>query len=219
MKQYAIIAAILCLALAPAAGAQIDQSARTIGFGVDGGLVIPVSGDAAVDSSFSDYFGIGPGFGAHVSYTPIKQVTVRAGFSYAFMKMKDEVAGDAAVEPYLSTPYVYLDGVLNGGGFMKPGSIINPYAIAGGGVYMWKITDDGVNGDARVLGNLEEMKKTSPGLHFGAGLEVFATPQLSVFAEGKYHMVFMEDTEKFGEDFGNLGAIDVSAGLTYRLPL
>jgi opacity protein-like surface antigen len=134
------------------------------------------------------------------------------------MKMKDEAIGDSELEPHFSTPYFYLDGVLNFGGFMKPGGMINPYIVAGPGVYMWKVTDDGANGDAILVGE-EEFKKTSLGIHFGPGIEIFATPKLSIFAEGKYHIVFTEDEEKFGPEFANMSAIDISAGLTYHFNL
>jgi opacity protein-like surface antigen len=219
MKRLAILTAVLCLVLVPAVGAQVDKAVGTLGFGVDGGLLIPASGDVTKDSSLSDVFKTGPVFGAHVNYTLMKEVTVRGGFAYAFMKMKDEARGDRTGEPFFTTPYLYVDGILNCGPFIKPGGIINPYVVAGGGVYMWKVTDDGAGGDAILLENKEEFKKTSFGLHFGAGAEVYATPALSIYAEGKYHMLFTEDTDKFSDDFGNAGAIDVSVGLTYHLPL
>jgi opacity protein-like surface antigen len=219
MKRIAVIAVLFCLTLAPIAGAQIDNNIGKLGFGVDGGLFIPASGDFTADSSFSDFFSVGPGFGAHVNYTICKQAAVRGGFSYTFLKMKDEARGNMTNKPYLATPYLYLDGILNFGGFMKPGSTINPYLAAGAGFYTWKVTDDGVGGDAIKLANNEEFKNTSLGIHFGPGVEFFATPALSIFAEGKYHLIFTKDNDKFGPEFKNLGAVDATVGLTYHFSL
>jgi hypothetical protein len=223
MKRFGFGLAVICLVIASTAAAQVDGTVGKLGVGVNGGLLIPASGDFTADSSFSDYFSAGPGFGAHINYTPIKEFTIRGGFTYAFMKMKDEVRGDMAGEPYLSTPYAYVDGVLNLGSFIKaPKNIVNPYVVAGGGMYFWKVTDDGVNGDPITFpysGSREEWKATSFGAHFGAGVEVYATPSLSVFAEGKYHIIITKDEDKFGPDFANLGAIDAMVGVTYHFPI
>ncbi len=220
MQRIVAITAILLLAIAPIAGAQNVPSMGKLGIGVNGGLMLPASGDITNDSSFSDIFKAGPQFGAHVNYTPIKELTLRTGFSYAFMKMKDEVRGSGTNEPYFSVTYAYVDGVLNLGSLIKSErSVVNPYIAAGGGMYFWKITEDGVGGDAQKLGNNEEFKKTSLGLHFGPGVEIFATPALSVFVEGKYHIILTKDEDKFGADFKNMSAIEVAAGLTYHFPL
>lgn len=220
MKRVLVLTLLLTMSALPSAFAGQMAEAGTAGFGVSGGLMLPVSGDVATDTSFSDFFKAGPDFGAHVSYLPIKYLTVQAGFDYAFMKMKDEYRGDMVGEPYFTMPHVYLDGIWNMGALINSESnIVNPYLLAGGGLYFWKVTDDGAGGDAIVLDNGEELSKTSFGLRFGAGCEVYASPQISLFAEGKYHMVFTEDTDKFGEDFGNMGAISVKAGLTYHFPL
>ncbi|MDD4052841.1 MAG: outer membrane beta-barrel protein [candidate division Zixibacteria bacterium] len=223
MKRFGLGLAVLCLVIASTASAQVDGTVGKLGVGVNGGLMIPASGDFTIDSSFSDYFGVGPGFGAHLTYTPVKEFTLRGGFTYTFMKLKDEVRGDMSEEPYFSAPYAYVDGVFNLGSFIKAEkNIVNPYILAGGGVYFWKVTDDGVNGDPITFpygAGTEEWKGTSFGAHFGAGVEVFVTPALSLFAEGKYHLMITKDEDKFGDDFANLGAIDAMVGLTYHFPI
>ncbi len=220
MQRIVAITAIMLLVIAPMAGAQNFPAVNKLGVGVNGGLMLPASGDITNDSSFSDFFKAGPQFGAHVNYTPIKELTLRTGFSYAFMKMKDEVRGSGTNEPYFTAPYAYVDAVLNLGSLIKSEkNIVNPYIAAGGGAYFWKVTDDGVGGDAQKLGNNEEFKKTSLGVHFGPGVEILATPALSIFAEGKYHIILTKDEDKFGKDFKNMGAIEVAAGLTYHFPL
>ena len=220
MKRVMVLTVLIAMLALPSAYAGQMAEPGSAGFGVSGGIMLPVSGDVTTDTSFGDIFKTGPAFGAHVNYLAAKQLTLQAGFDYSFMKMKDEYRGDIVGEPYLTMPHVYLDGILNLGSFFKSESnIINPYLLAGGGLYFWKVTEDGAGGDAILLENGVELSKTSLGLQFGAGCEVYATPQISLFAEGKYHLVFTEDTETFGEDFGNLGAISVKAGLTYHFPL
>lgn len=222
MKKVSFLTIAICLLTVTFVNAQVGQNTGSLGLGIDGGILIPVSGDVTANDGFGDYFGIGPNFGIHAQYNVIKELSLRTGFTYSFMKMDDEKVDEQGLtgEPYFTSPYIYLDGVFNLGNYINQGnSIFNPYAFAGCGMYFWKITDDGVGGDAIVLENGEEFKKTSFGMRFGAGVEVFATPQLSVFAEGKYAMIFSEDTDKFGDDFGNMGLVEITGGLTYYFPL
>ncbi len=222
MKKTLIIAAALCLLAVGVTQAQTptEKLVGTLGVGINGGLMLPMGGDVGVDESFSDAFGIGPKFGAHVNYGIIPELTARAGFSYTFMKVDDDYNDGEVLEPYFTAPYVYVDAVFNLGSFFKAeDNMLNPYLLGGGGMYFWKVTDDGAGGDAILLENNEELSKTSFGLNFGAGLEVYATPDLSIFAEGKYHMIFAEDTDTFGDYPENLGATDVSVGLTYHFPI
>jgi hypothetical protein len=224
MKKTGLFTAVICLAIVSAASAQMDNAVGKLGVGLNGGLLIPVSGDITSDSSFGDYFGIGPGFGAHVAYTPIKELTLRGGFTYTFLKLKDDVKGDDITgDPYFSAPYAYVDGVLNLGNFIKAEKkVVNPYLLAGGGLHFWKMTDDGMNGDPVTFpydNSTEKWKGTSFGTHFGAGVEYFVTPDLSLFAEGKYHILFTKDEDKFGDDFANLGPIDAIVGFTYHFPI
>jgi hypothetical protein len=175
--------------------------------------------DFTADSSFSDLFNVGPRLGGHINYTICKQAAVCGGISYTYLKMKNEVRGNVTRKPYFTTPYFNVDGILNFGGFMKPSSMINPYLTAGAGAYMWKVNDDGVGGNAIKLASTKEFRNTSPGIHFGPGVEFFATPVLSIFAEGKYHLIFTKDNDKFGPEFKNLGAVDATVGPTYHFSL
>lgn len=219
MKRTLLILALVSTLAVGTSYARGGAETGSLGLGLNGGVMIPTSGDVRNDSTFNDFFDVGPGFGAHISYVPLRQLTLEAGFDYAFMKLKDD-ARIGSDEPYFSAPYLYVTGKWNMGSFIKSESnIFNPYLLAGGGVYFWKVTDDGVDGDAVVLGNGEELKKTSLGLQFGAGTEIFAMSNLSLFAEGKYHLIFSEDEDTFGDQFENLGAMSVSAGLTYYFPI
>lgn len=196
------------------------NTAGQLGVGIDGGLLIPASGNVLLDTSISDVFKAGPSFGVHVRCGIAKEFSVELGGKYSFSKMKDELLPGDGSEPYFTSFQMYLDGILNLGAFINSeNNVVNPFLRAGVGLYPWKITQDGAGGDVVVLENGEEFKKTSFGLNFGAGVEFFAISQLSIFAEGKYHVVFSKDEAKFGPDFENVGFVGVTAGLTYHFPL
>ena len=220
MKKSVIFGAVFCIIMAwSSAGYALDMSGK-LGVGVDGGLLIPASGDMTSDSSFGDYFGSGIDFGAHVIYGIIPELSLQAGFRYSFFKMDDEADGDPDNEPYLNTPQVYLDAILNLGTFFdNPDNAINPYLKAGAGIYFWKMTEDGIGGDAIDLGNGDDFSKTSLGLNFGLGVEYFATSEISIFAEGLFDYIFTEDEDKFGSTFSNLGDIGIRVGFSYYFPL
>ena len=220
MKRNLIMSLIALVLLIYTVPAQAFDTVGKLGLGIDGGLAIPAGGDITADSSFSDYFDVGPAFGVHIRYGLMKEVTLETGFRYSFNKIKDDANDDPDNEPNFVAPEIYLNGIVNFGSFFdNPDNIINPFFKAGVALVPWKITDDGAGGDAIVLENNEEFKKTSFALNFGAGLEVFATPDLSIYAEGRYLMVFSEDEDAFGNDFGNMGNVTINLGLTYYLPL
>ena len=226
MKKLALIIAVLLLVGIVYTPSQAFDMINKLGVGVDGGIMLPISGNVTADSTVSDYFKAGPSFGFHVKYNVIKEVGIQAGFNYAFMQMEDAIVKDSsAPDPYINMPQIYLEGILNMGSFFNdnnPNNIWNPFITAGVGLYPWKITTDGVNGDAQLLSNNEELKKTSFGINFGGGLEVFATPKISFFAQGKYHYIFTSDSDTFGADlpdFDDTGYLEFTGGMTYYFPL
>nr|MBN2277388.1 porin family protein [candidate division Zixibacteria bacterium] len=220
MKRVTLLSVTVIVLMFFTVPANAFEATGKLGLGFNGGLSIPAGGDITTDSTFSDFFDLGPAFGVHVNYGIIKEVSIETGFRYAFMKMKDDVNDDPENEPNVVVPQIYLNGILNLGSFFNnPENRLNPFVKAGVALVPWKATDDGPGGDAIIMENGEEFKKTSFGLNFGAGLEVYATPNLSLFAEGQYLMIFSEDKDKFGEEFGNLGDININVGLTYYIPL
>ncbi|MBU1149240.1 porin family protein [Patescibacteria group bacterium] len=215
MKKLVITTALILMMALPSHA--IDKTGL-FGIGLNGALSIPASGDLTSDSSLSDYVDVGPRFGVFVNYTPASELTLQAGFNYGFMKIKDDANPSATEEPYLVTPEIYLTGKLNLGSFIKSETtFLNPYLSAGPSLVMWKFTADGAGGDPILIGD-EEFKKSSLGLNFGAGIESMIARNMAVFFEGRYLMIFSEDEEKFGVDFGNMSTIDVNVGLTYYLP-
>ena len=220
MKRILTLVMIFGALLMFTSSASALDTVGKMGIGINGGLAIPAGGDVDVDASFGDYFDVGPAFGLHVRYGVMKELTLEAGFRYAFMKMKEDVNEDLPDEPNVVMPEIYLDGIFNIGSFFNdPNNIFNPYVRAGVGIVPWKVTDDGPGGDVAVMENNEEFKKTSFSFNVGAGLEIFATSNIAVFAEGRYLMVFTEDEDTFGDEFGNLGNVNINAGVTYYFPL
>ncbi|HOP05708.1 MAG TPA: outer membrane beta-barrel protein [candidate division Zixibacteria bacterium] len=223
MKRLSLLFVLVGLYACTTVQAQKIAQVGDLGVGVSGGLMLPASGDIDTENSFGDYFDVGPVFGAHVNYLAMDYLTVQCGFDYTFMKMKDDMItrDEFDGEPYFVAPNIYLNGIWNMAPFFKSESnTVNPYLLAGGGLYFWKVTDDGAGGDALVINEAgDDFSKTSFGLQFGGGVEIYATPNISILVEGKYHMIFTEDKDTFGDDFGNLGVIGLKAGLTYHFPL
>ncbi len=185
------------------------------------GGILPLNGAYDTQDDLKDIVDLGPYFGLDLGYTVVKEVTVRAGFNYSWMKVKEEKRAPN-LEPVLNFPSAYLKGVFNFGSIMPVDSKINPFASLGLGFYPWKITDDGLTGDAIVLPNGEEFKKSSLGINFGAGLEGFpvsSAPELAFYGGLDYHFVFMKDEDKFGNDFENQGFFTFGAGIRYYFPV
>ena len=191
-----------------------------LGVGVTGGIFIPTNGNVTTDSTVADFFDAGPSWGIRLTYGIVKGLSAETGFNYSYIKIKDEVNEDPVNEPYLNMPEFYLDGVweLNGL-FHNSNNIWNPFLKAGVSLYPWKLTEDGIDGVAQTGETGETFSKTSFGLNFGAGLEVFASSQLSIFTESKYHYIYTQDEEKLGADFDNTGYLDIVGGINYYFPL
>ncbi len=110
------------------------------------------------------------------------------------------------------------------GGFMfspfGPDAPVIPYAGIGGGIYSWRLQEDGdfiAANDDIFSATLE-----ADGLAFGyyglVGLEVPLSPRFSVFAEGRW----TEAEDELEGDFENFGDIDLSgreflAGISWNL--
>jgi len=220
MKRILLLSMTISLLLLgfSTAGA-LDMKGR-LAVGINAGIITPVGGDFTGDDSFGDAFDLGPAFGVHINYVVSDLFSIQTVVNYSFMKMKDEVNEDMENEPHINVPGAYLDGIVNLGSlFENPENIFNPYVKAGVGIYPWKVTEDGTGDDAQVLDNDEEFSKTSFGINFGVGLEVFTTDKIAMFLEGMYHNVFTEDEDKFGSGFTNLGNLEIKAGLSYYFPI
>ncbi len=228
-KRFAVrVAAALAVMMVSSALAyeptgKIGISARVTG-------VAPTNGDFTAGLATNDVFDVGPSFGGQVSYTPIKYLSIVGGFDYGWLAIKDEFKPRTGMEPNLQLPVAFLRGQFNFGSLIHTkDNRINPYVSAVAGIYPWKVTTDGINGDAQRFSNGEEFKKTSFGLQSSAGVEVFILDQLSVFAEGTYHFVFAEDKNEFVgatnsgftgfNGFDDNGLVTFGGGVTFYLPV
>ncbi|MCI0404792.1 MAG: hypothetical protein L0Z48_04650 [candidate division Zixibacteria bacterium] len=229
MKKWIEILVIVVVAVLAALPVWGFQPA---GIGVSGRFsgIVPTNGDFTSAGELNDAFDAGITFGGQVSYTPVNYVTIVGGFDYGFMEVKDEQKAASGNEPNVQLPQIFLKGQFNFSSLIKNlNNRVNPYVSVGAGLYPWKITSDGVNGDAQAFSNGEEFKKTSFGLLGSVGTEIFVIDRLSVFAEGTYHFVFAEDVDKFaGSSSGGVGTFSgfddqgfatFGGGVTYYFPL
>ncbi|KPL00940.1 MAG: hypothetical protein AMJ91_02455 [candidate division Zixibacteria bacterium SM23_73_3] len=218
MKKIFVILVVSIFVSSAAYG--MDMS-KHIGFGVWGGGIMSMNGSINADDNLSDVFGF-YGFPAlEIKYVIIDKVAVGINGGYGYLPAKDDKRdelwpelGDAT--PALNMPYVALNGTFNFGPMMKAeDNMLNPFVTAGVGMYMWYFSKNERTDKLSVMG--EEFKASSFGFNVGGGVEYFAAEKLAVFGRVNYHMVMMEDKDKFGDDFGNQGFLTFGAGVTYYL--
>lgn len=219
MKKVFVILAVSIFISSAAYG--MDMS-KHIGFSGWAGGIMSMNGSYCADDNLSDWVGF-YGFPAvEIKYVVIDKVAVGANFGYGYMPIKDDKKEEYLPElmdktPALNMPYVTLNGTFNFGPMMNAeDNMLNPFATAGVGMYMWYFSR---NERTDKLGALEgeEFKATSLGINVGGGVEYFATEKLAVFGRLNYHFVMMKDEDKFGPDFGNQGFLTFGAGVTYYL--
>jgi len=198
MKKALAVLAVAALAVTTFWPALAFEPTHKLGIAARVNGIAPTNGDFTGSQTVNDVFDVGPSFGGQLSYTPIKYLTIVGGFDYGWLPIKDEFKPSSGAEPNLQWPVAFLKGQFNFGSLIKNrNNRVNPYIAVGAGLYPWKVTTDGINGDAQRFSNGEEFKKTSLGLQSSTGVEVFIIDQLSVFAEGTYHFVFAQDETEF----------------------
>jgi len=122
-----------------------------------------------------------PVFGAYVKYTlPLLGFGIRGGVDYW-----SKTYGEDPAELKWSDITVSATGLYP---FSLPGSPVVPYVGAGVGLHMFKTEFDfGIPGLEP-----EDASDTYFGIHGVGGAEFMVNPMLSVFAEGKYGVIFSE---------------------------
>lgn len=106
--------------------------------------------------------------------------------------------------------------------FTGPEAAIRPYVGAGGGLYAWRLEEDGEFIDFTppppvIFEGLLEAEGNAFGYYLLAGLDVPVGRNWSFFAEGRWQRVEDELGDDF-EDFGDLdlSGRDLSAGIAWR---
>ncbi len=150
-----------------------------VGFG--GGQSYP-TGDFGLDNR------PGMNIGGFLQYRPGGALMgVRGELSYHRNDMKEALLSELGADPsttgYWSTLYMGVAGVME---VMPKGGLIGWYLVAGGGLYQIKPTIS----QAGVEMSLSE---TKPGFNAGAGMRI-RMGGASVFLEGRYHGVKLDDT-------------------------
>ncbi len=217
MKKVLVILVVSIFVSGAAYG--MDMS-KHVGFSGWVGVIMPMNGSFDAEDNLSDVVGI-YGFPAvEIKYLIIDKVAVGINGGYAYMPIKDEKkpVGLEDATPALNMPYIALNGTFNFGPMMKAeDNKLNPFATAGVGMYMWYFSRNERTDKLPAYKEGEEFKASSFGINIGGGVEYFATEKLAVFGRVNYHMVMMEDKDKFGDDFGNQGFLTFGAGVTYYL--
>ncbi len=227
MKRFLTGTAILGLLLALTIPATAQMSfLGKVGFSLRGGLVIPSGGDlptATGTATVGDQFKTGPTFGAELKFGVLDKINVWGGFNYGFMKAENAFRTPTTT-PAFTMPQVSAGVNMNIGPMLGPtNKIVNPYIGVGVGMYPWKKTLNGAGGDPDSVstgtGSTNPVKKTSFGLNGTAGVEIMPKGTWALFAEGKYHFLFAEDTNNFGNTVKNLRFVQIGGGLTYYFNL
>jgi len=187
-----------------------------LGVSANAGLIMPMNGAIDSHDDTKDIFNAGPGFGLALTYGITPDFVIEGNFSYNWMKQDDKAAnGD---EPSLVIPAFEINGLYHFGNLINPAGKFSPFAKAGIGIYPWKVTEDGISGDALSIGS-DDFSKTSFGMNFGAGCEYFIADQYSIKPSVSYLFLFSEDEDTFGKDFENQGFLKFNLGINYYFSL
>jgi opacity protein-like surface antigen len=108
---------------------------------------------------------------------------------------------DLAVTPIVATAKLLL-----------PAGALEPYALAGVGLYIAKLTG---NADVGGLSASVSDDDTVLGIHLGAGAQIHVTPMASLGLELRYVMAKAEFTDFTDQSMG-LDGLQISGGATFR---
>ena len=216
---------VLISALTTPASAQLSFLGK-VGFSLKGGLVIPSAGELPTSTgtaTVGNQFKSGPTFGAELKFGVFDKVNLVGGFNYGFMKAENAYRTPSAT-PAFTMPQLSAGANLNVGPFLGPtNKLVNPYLGIGAGLYPWKKTINGAGGEPDSVnpgtGSSNPVRKTSFGITGTAGVEIMPKGSWALFAEGKYHFLFAEDINAFGNTVKNLRFLQVGGGLTYYFSL
>lgn len=206
------------LVLAQNLNTPLGLESNTMSVSLSGGVVIPATGKYNATLNISDLLETGPIFVGSVTYSVSPIVSLRGTFDFAYNYFESKYR-PIGKKPTFVAPTITTDAIVKLGSLIKGNVAGNPYLFAGAGIYIWKFSNDKINGDAMSSIKGKEWKATSFGLHAGTGFEVYIIPSLAFFAEGQYRFIFSKNSGDFGNDFENLGFFKFSGGVTYYFSL
>jgi len=192
---------------------QAQRTAGSFSIGAFGGINNIMSPEVP-----KDWLKMGIGFGGELKYNLTKMTALTANFTY----ISHEVEVDAMNEDFDSIfPGATLEyeggdlkaNIISGNVLQyltKPEASFGLYATIGAGYYMVKTTTATMK--LSYMGTVisdetwDEESEDKFGLNGGLGFEIMMGDKLSLFAEGKYHLVFTgqgdEDDAEFEEAIG-----------------
>jgi opacity protein-like surface antigen len=199
MKRSIVTLAVL-LILSGAAFGQTDAAKMKPVFYAGGGLALPTS-----PSVFSDYWGMGYGFGGGIGIQITPYVEVIGKFCFnTFPFDADKFLAD------IGETGATIDGLdfraLEFGADVKymfdtgPESPVAPFLVAGVGAANVKVTDVTITEDGETITvPLGDFSETKIALGIGGGLDYMFSPTAGLWVEGRYTIVTTE-----GESTGYL---------------
>ena len=168
-------AAVALAAVGMLASAEAEAQAR---FMVGGGLAMP-SGEFSSTEDGGYFAGNGFNALAGVSLSaPLLPIGLRVDGSFNRFGLHED-AGDVAAN------YQVLAGTANAVFSLPTPGIVQPYVLAGVGVYNYKLTGDDVSEEFSAA-------ETNLGINGGVGLNV-ALGGLSLFGEARMHNIFISE--------------------------
>ncbi|HYH44278.1 MAG TPA: outer membrane beta-barrel protein [Thermoanaerobaculia bacterium] len=137
-----------------------------------------------------------------------------------YLDFEDEAGDDIRHITRLEIASATVGGVFH---FAGPEAAIRPYVGAGGGIYSWRLEEDGDFIDFTppppvIFDALLESSGTAFGYYLQGGFEVPIGRRWAFFAEGRWQRVEDDLEDDFEDDFGkiDLSGSDLGAGLSVR---
>ena len=175
--------------------------------------------------TFTDYWEADIGFGGEVAFS-MSETSALVG---SFHMLNHKLDGEKILDDMgyggmgLELEGGNLTGYAITANFMKylspPSAGAGFYVTAGGGYYSFKPDDATLSGLGQSQDiEMAEESETGFGLNGGVGIQ-FGSGSFAFFAEGRYHMTFieMEEEEGFAGEGGNVAFLTVKGGIRLTL--
>jgi hypothetical protein len=132
--------------------------------------ITSVRGDFGPGVKSTDFLRTGPNFGIAWQYFPTSTFGVQAAYDFGWQNVDEPYRDESGKTPAFVVHQITLSGLYNFANLM-PNSRFRPSVGAGIGLYPFRLTQDGVSGDAQKLANGNALERTSFGLNGNASVE------------------------------------------------